>query len=464
MLDRNAEALGVPVAKLIESAGRALADIVRPLAAGKPIVVLAGPGNNGADGVAAARHLPGARVLSPSARQGALVATSAEVERACADAGVIVDALLGAGILGALRPPYDEWVRVLARHAAKVVAVDIPTGLGTPTNYVPARTVSFHDIKEAMTPENSGVIMVAPIGIPEKAETHTGPGEYSLYPQGKWDQHKGEGGIVLVIGGGPYTGAPAVAGMAALRAGADLAIILTPERAWQTIAAYSPNLVVRPLNGTDALNLDDPANRVTLNSWLKKAKSVVLGPGLGLMATAQKSVHHVLTRAAQENVPVVVDADGLTALADRKDLLSSNLVLTPHAREFRTLTGREVPNEPQSRAAIAQEEARKHPAGAWLLKGPTDVITDGERVKLNATGHPAMSVGGTGDALAGVVGALLAKGMTPFDAARVGARLTGEAGELAAAEKSWGLVATDVVEALPSILVKSLEMTGRRVA
>lgn len=474
VLDLNAEALGVPRAQLIERAGAAVADVVRLLARGGPVAVLVGPGNNGADGLVAARLLraEGVRVetLAPFARgewktDGARLAADgvavthapaeAEMVAALAECTIIIDALLGAGLSGPLRAPYDAWVRALAQHEAKVVAVDVPTGFGTPASYRPATTVTFHAAKEGMAEETCGRIVVAPIGIPEDAERYTGPGEYALYPRGRWDQHKGEGGIVLVIGGGPYTGAPAVAGLAALRAGADLAIILTPERGWQTIASYSPNLVVRPLHGAD-LNLDDPANRVTFNSWIKKARSVVLGPGLGLMAQTQKSVHHVLQRAAQENVPVVVDADALTALAERSDLITPNVVLTPHAREFRTLTHREVPAEPTARAAVAHEEARKRPAGAWLLKGPVDVITDGERVKLNAVGHPAMSVGGTGDALAGVVGALLAKGMPAYDAARLGARLTGEAGAMAAAGRSWGLLATDVVEALPACLARSV--------
>ena len=446
VLDRNAEALGVSVETLIERAGRAVADEARRmLAGGKDVVVLAGGGNNGADGRAAARMLEaeGARVRVLSPKEHA----PEEAERACAEADLVVDALLGAGFRPPVRAPMDAWLAALARHAGRTLAVDVPSAFA----YVPAATVTFHDVKEGMSEANSGRIVVADIGIPARASRETGPGEYALYPQGRWDQHKGEGGIVLVIGGGPYTGAPAIAGLAALRAGADLAIVLTPERAWQSVASYSPNLVVRPLNGSD-LNLDDPANRVTLNSWVKKADSIVLGPGLGLMASAQKSVHHVLQRASQEDVPVVVDADALTALSDRRDLLTRNVVLTPHAREFRTLTQRDLPTEPDARAAIAHEEARKAGAGAWLLKGPVDVITDGERLKLNPSGHPAMSVGGTGDALAGVVGTLLAKGLSPFDAARVGARLTGDAGALAAQEKSWGLVATDVVEALPAIL------------
>lgn len=481
VLDRNAEALGVRVQDLVERAGRAVADVARSMRGAGPVVILAGPGNNGADGLAAARFLaeekvpvevlspvaPGAwkteaarhaHEALPSPLVARLGATSKEVEDALGRAGVVVDALLGAGLEGALREPYASWVAMLAKSSAPVVAVDVPTGFGTAITFVPRETVTFHDRKEGMTSANSGKIHVADIGIPPDASLHTGPGEYLLYPQGRAEQHKGEGGIVLVIGGGPYTGAPAVAGLAALRAGADLGIVLTPQRAWQVVASYSPNLVVRPLAGDD-LNLDDPSNRVTLNLWLRKADSVVIGPGLGLLNQVQKSVHHALERAAREGLPVVVDADALAALAERKDLLGPHVVVTPHAADFRLLTGRELPRDPMARAEAAKAAAKESRA-TWLVKGPVDVITDGERLKLNPTGHPAMSVGGTGDALAGVVGCLLAKGMKPFDAARLGARLVGEAGERASAARSWGLVATDVVEAIPSVLVQALPNRG----
>jgi NAD(P)H-hydrate epimerase len=475
VLDLNAAALGVGERQLVERAGAALADAVLRSPPGGPVVVLAGPGNNGADGLTAARalHEKGVPVvvLSPIARGGwktdeARAAAAAlpedvdvqhepspaQVEAAASRAAVVLDALLGAGIEGALRPPYDAWVDVLRRHARKVVAVDVPTGFGTATTFVPRETVTFHDIKEGMSEASCGRIVVADIGVPREAALYTGPGEYSLYPRGKGSQHKGEGGTVLVVGGGPYTGAPAVAGLAALRAGADLAIVLTPKRAWSVVASYSPNLVVRPLE-RDELDFEDPSNRVTLNTWMKKARSVVLGPGLGLFDTTQRAVHHVLERAAASGVPCVVDADALAALAQRRDLLSPTTLLTPHAREFKTLTGLTLPQEPEARGEMARAAAERGDARAtWLVKGPVDVVTDGRRLKLNATGHPAMSVGGTGDALAGAVGALLAKGLAPFDAARVGARLVGEAGERAAARMSWGLVATDVVDALAPTL------------
>lgn len=480
MLDRNAEALGVSVADLMENAGAAVAERVAALAGPEGVVVLAGPGNNGGDGLVAARLLAEryqVRVLLPFEDGGwkSSLARAAferlpkgiavsfappleEVRRVLAEPGVVVDALLGAGLTGELREPYHSWVEALGERAGRVVSVDVPTGLGTGATFVPSETVTFHDVKEGMTERNSGRIHVADIGIPADAARFTGPGEYALYPEGREDQHKGEGGIVLIIGGGPYTGAPAVAGMAALRAGADLAIILTPKRAWPIVASYSPNLVVRPLVGDD-LDFEDPSNRVTLNAWLRKAHSVVVGPGVGLFDQAQRAVHHVLERAAKEDVPVVIDADALTALSQKMGLVTPRTVLAPHAKEFESLTGKPLPKALDARAETVRLAAGEH-GGAWLVKGPTDVIAEGTRLKLNATGSPAMSVGGTGDALAGTVGALLAKGMSPFDAARLGARLVGEAGARAAEEKGWGLVATDVVEAIPAVLVHAL--TKRR--
>lgn len=466
VLDLNAEALGVSVASLVERAGAGIADFVESRKPNGPILVLAGPGNNGADGLVAARllHERGLPVAvmapapwkSPHAKRAAedlpddvdvqMEPNVVAVEKAIARSAITMDALVGSGLVGALRAPLDAWAAALSRHAVKVIAVDAPSGGG----YQPGQTVALHAQKEG----TKGAVHVVDVGIPREAELFTGPGEYALYPTVQSEQHKGEGGIVLVIGGGPYTGAPAVAGLAALRSGADLSIILTPKRSWSVIASYSPNLVVRPLE-RDELDFEDPTNRVTLNTWLKKAHSVVLGPGLGLFDTTQRAVHHVMERCKAQRVPVVVDADALTSIANRRDLLFDLAVVTPHAREFKTLAQRDLPSDVTARGEAARSAA-KELGGTWLVKGPIDVITDGTRLKLNATGHPAMSVGGTGDALAGVVGCLLAKGLAPFDAARVGARLLGEAGELAALDKSVGLLATDVVEALPAVLARSL--------
>lgn len=476
VVDANAEALGVSVASLMENAGRAVADRVAATAAPGRVTVLVGPGHNGGDGLVAARLLAergfevrvvtpvGSRALRSPLAQAAferlpasvevVVANdAAEVRQALAKPGVVVDALLGVGIRGALKPPFDAYVETVNASRARVVAVDVATGLGSSAWIRPAETVTFHEVKEGMTPENSGRITVVDIGIPARAVSHTGPGEALLYPAVPRDQHKGQGGVVLVIGGGPYTGAPAVAGMAALRAGADLAILLVPKRAWPVVASYSPNLVVRPLNGDD-LDFEDPANRVTLNLWLKKADAVVVGCGAGLHEGAKRAMVRVVEAAAEEGVPHVCDADAITALADRPKALTERALMTPHAREFASLAGVALPPDEAARGEAARLAAARLGTNL-LVKGPVDVVTDGARVKFNPTGHAAMSVGGTGDALAGVCGALLAKGLSPFDAGRLGAWLTGKAGEVAGAAKGPGLVATDVVEALPGVLVEA---------
>ena len=472
VLDANAEALGVPVETLMENAGRAVADRVQASTAPGDVTLLVGPGNNGGDGLVAARLLADrgfrVRVVTPVtswraplvAGQASQLPASVEVVRVRDEASVrgalttrgpVVDALFGVGFHGPMRPPYDAIVAQVNASRARVVSVDVPSGLGTPQAINAAETVTFHDVKEGMTPENSGRITVADIGIPARAATHTGPGEALLYPATPSSQHKGQGGVVLVLGGGPYTGAPAVAGLAALRAGADLAILLVPRRAWPVVASYSPNLVVRPLQGDD-LDFDDPSNRVALNLWLKKADALLVGPGAGLQDVAKRAMVNAVGLATEERVPVVADADAITTLAETPKVLSQNVLLTPHSREFLTLTGARLPDDETARAETARLAAARLGTNL-LVKGPVDVITDGARVRRNATGHPAMTVGGTGDVLSGVCAALVAKGLGPFDAARLGAWLVGKAGEVAAARNGPGLLATDVVDALPGVLV-----------
>ncbi|MHB8604150.1 MAG: NAD(P)H-hydrate dehydratase [Thermoplasmatota archaeon] len=474
VLDRNSEALGVGVEILMENAGRLIADrIAEELSPRARVVVLAGRGNNGGDGLVAARFLserfpvtvvtsasgddfktqPARRAWQrlPSRIKVVHARETSAIDAALAvDGGVIVDALLGAGLAGELREPYASYVRAVNASGMRVFSVDVPTGFGTTLAVKPDVTFALHDVKHGQTPANSGRIVVLDIGIPHRASTHVGPGEFFLYPKPSNDQHKGQGGTVLVIGGGPYAGAPAVSGLAALRTGADLAIVLTPERAASIISAYSPNLIVRPLNGDD-LDFEDPANRVALNLWLKKATSVVVGPGLGLAESAIAGAQHVVERAAKEGKPCVVDADALTALGKRRDLLGASTVVTPHAREFQTLTGETLPSDIEKRAEVARLAAASSRA-TYLVKGPVDVVTDGERVKLVDGGHPAMSHGGTGDALTGMVAALLAKGIAPYDAARLGAYISKKAGETAANEMSYGLLATDIVDAIPRVL------------
>lgn len=473
ILDRNAEALGVPVAALMENAGRAVAEETLALG-GKSVLVLAGPGNNGADGLVAARHLAKRRKVTVAlavkpgeAKRGLLPAqlkrlpkavkvvaapSSEALVKLLGTHDVVVDALLGAGLKGPLREPFATWVHALNQERrAKVLAVDVPTGLGTGLVARCDVCVALHDVKEGQGEASSGRIVVRDIGLPPRAASHTGPGELALYPIPPATQHKGQGGVVLVIGGGPYTGAPALTAMAALRAGANLAVVLTPARAADIVASYSPNLIVRPFNGYD-VDLAHPDNLTVLDEYLPRATAVCVGNGMGRADRALHSVGLLLERLERRQVPVVVDADGIHALGQDHPKLRRSVVVTPHAGEFKALTGESLVDEAHQGERAAQARAWARRLGCtFVVKGHESVITDGQRTKLNSTGNPGMSTGGTGDVLAGVTGALLGKGLDAFDAARLGAWMCGRAGDIAFEEKRFGLVATDVLEAIPAV-------------
>lgn len=462
VLDINARHLGLRTIMLMENAGAAVAKHVRerhPAAAS--VGVLCGRGNNGGDGFVAARHLfRDKRVTvymlekpSDSMSDLAMVnfnkvkGLSKGVDAFSAkEHDVIVDAMLGIGLVGKPREPYAKTIKNLNRSRKPVVSVDVPSGWPSDLRVRADATVTFHAPKKGMNRKNSGRIIVADIGIPEEAETRCGPGDFSLLPRRKPNARKGDAGRVLVIGGGPYTGAPAFAGMATMRAGADLVFVATPESAALPVAVHSPNLIVRPLEG-ERLSEDHVPE---LLSFSKGVDVVAIGPGLGSAPETIRGAQLFIQRCTK---PMVIDADAIRACGSRPQILrKKSAVITPHAGEFKRLTGKALgTDDPVKRGERVKEGAAKLHA-TILLKGPVDVISDGDYVKLNMTGNNALAVGGTGDVLTGLVASMIAQGAQPFHAARMGAFAMGLAGDLAFEEKSYGLVATDVIEKIPIVL------------
>ncbi|MDI6917676.1 MAG: NAD(P)H-hydrate dehydratase [Thermoplasmatales archaeon] len=464
-LDRNSEFLGVPASMLMENAGKGVADIVRNIGK-KNVLFFCGMGNNGGDGFVAARHLMNncnVKVILLGSPDDIKTENAKENYRKIKDvveeidnvnvsdeikkSDIVVDAMLGIGVKGRLREPYIGCVMLLNKSGKFVVSVDVPTGLGTKTIVKPKITVTFHDVKEGMNEKNSGKIIVKKIGIPEDAEKYTGPGEMVYYPLPKKDSHKGENGVVLIIGGGPYSGAPALAGLAAYRTGADLAHIATPKKTYPIIASYSPNLVVAPLS-SDVLVEEDVKQLLRLSS---KVDSVVIGPGLGNAEETKKAVKMFVKKCSK---PLVVDASAFDALTI-DDIKNKNGVVTPHRNEFKRLTGAELSDDVDKNVKVVERFARKTRM-TILLKGSIDIVSNGRKTKLNRMGNPGMSVGGTGDVLSGVIGGLLAKNVSSFNAARMAAFINGFAGDLAFEEKSYSLLATDVVEKIPEVLKRFL--------
>jgi NAD(P)H-hydrate epimerase len=309
---------------------------------------------------------------------------------------------------------------------------------------MPKLTVTFNDSKDGMARENCGKIVVADIGIPQDAVDFVGPGEMIFYPMPAKDSHKGQNGRLLIIGGGPYAGAPALSAFAAQAMGVDLVTIATPESTAQIIASYSPNFIVRPLSG----KVLAPGNIPAIIEMAKDADAVLIGPGLGRGGNTVQAVIEILAIIKKS---VVIDADGLYAMSTAKiPPFNIPTVLTPHSKEFTRLGGSK-----QLNSGAVEVLARKYNATV-LLKRPVDIISDGIRTKQNRTGNPGMSVGGTGDVLAGMVAGLMAKGVEPYNAARIGAYISGMAGDIAFDSLMYSFTATDVVACIPAALKRCL--------
>jgi len=442
VIDANAMALGVTELQLMESAGRALAEQVLPFHPAR-VLVLCGSGNNGGDGMVAARYFQrgidtdicyldrGRRSKACEHNLAALrhAAVSLHPFQCCEDlealaalfanADVILDALLGTGGRGAVKEPLATCIRMANATKAKIIAADIPTP-GIRSDMICA----FHRAKT----EGS---IVADIGIPLAAECTVGPGELTLLPARGKKAHKGAGGEVLVIGGGPYQGAPYLAGLGALRAGADIVRIASP--AFEPI----PDLIYERLEGK-RIGMEHIERLITL---VEKADVIVCGNGLGTES------HTVVEAIVPHCKKAVFDAD---ALRLPLPTATRETIYTPHAGEFARITGKTLPDDTSGRARAAKKAGIK---GTVLLKGHTDIITDGTRVRFNLTGDPAMTVGGTGDVLAGVAGALLCH-LPAFEAACIAAYVCGKAGEAVAAERGGGMLASDLVDRIPSVLFR----------
>ncbi|MCK9591490.1 MAG: NAD(P)H-hydrate dehydratase [Methanoregula sp.] len=442
-VDINAIALGVTELQLMESAGRALADTALAMRPAR-VLVLCGKGNNGGDGMVAARHLQrGVETdvcyLNSGTRSCACEHQFAALKRCrvvlhpfqCRDdlvkmgtlfehADVIIDALLGIGATGSPKEPLSTCIAMANSSKAQVIAADIPTpGMRAD------RICAFHRSKK----EGSDVV---DIGIPYEAECCVGPGDLTFLTPRQHMAHKGSGGEVLVIGGGPYQGAPYLAGLGALRAGADIVRIASP------VFEPIPDLIYERLDGERI----GEEHRERLVSLVTRADSVVCGNGLG------PDSHAVICAIAPYCKKAVFDAD---ALRLPLPVAKNETIYTPHAGEFARITGIKLSDNIKERALAAKRAGIK---GTLLLKGCTDIITDGNRVRFNRTGDPAMTVGGTGDVLAGVAGALLCH-IPAFETACIAAYVNGRAGQVVAAQRGEGMLASDLVDKIPAELFRN---------
>jgi NAD(P)H-hydrate epimerase len=482
-LDLNAQYLGVSNVQLMENAGSAVAqEIARRFERGVKITVVCGTGGNGGDGMVAARHLASrgflvdlillgdpatisrddvrrnwdALRLMPDSVQVTVVRDSTLLPAIRGD--VVVDALLGTGARGVLRPPILEGVKAINKASGFKVAVDIPTGVDSDSGEVQGEaikadiTVTFHRSKTGLEKASQlvGELIVADIGIPPEAEGHIGPGDVYLTTKHRLaETHKGDYGRVLVIGGSEdFHGAPTLAAIGAMRTGVDLVYAAVPEVVAHEVASVSPALIVVKLKGRYL----SPENIEVLKKWAAKASAVVLGPGLGLESETREAVRGIVDDVEGRGTPLLLDADGLKAFSEFKRPLRCPLVVTPHAGEYAILTGQKLAGNVEERVRRVSETARTLGC-VIVVKGTVDIVSDGKQVKLNRFVHnPGMTVGGTGDVLSGVIGALLSQGFEPFRAAVAGVFINGASGDFALREKGYHLLPTDLLEWIPKVM------------
>ena len=450
VLDCNANHYGIDLSDLMDNAGLSIADYIsNNYNLDKKISIVCGRGNNGGDGYVASYILSERgfevwvfQLSSPSSAIANVKyqKIKKEVHDISALDGfrdktdILVDCLLGSGIKGEPKSPYDEYIEVM-NGFDYIISVDIASGIGTKHSIKPNVTITFHDYKVEMNEENSGTIILHDVGFPDYIDQRTGPGELLLYPEFDSKKHKGQNGKVGIIGGGPYSGAPALAALGAYRAGIDLVHVFVPASSYDHVSGFIPELIVHKLPG----EIITEEHLEFILGKTSEFDAIVIGPGIGKQEQTQNAIIELVKNCNN----IVLDADAIFDF----NFKHPNILLTPHRGELKRLT-------PSSRPEDLLEYASKKGV-TLLIKGEVDIITDGNLVKENSSGHPRMAVGGTGDVLAGVCGALMAKGLTPFESARLAAYSLGKAGEYCYEEIGSGFLPTDLALFLSKILRKN---------
>jgi hydroxyethylthiazole kinase-like uncharacterized protein yjeF len=509
-IDRaSTEKFGVPSLTLMENAGDAVAQfILENYPRAERVAVVCGKGNNGGDGFVVARQMHRAgRVVevlllaSPSELKGdaaamfeqlpvrpivvqSLAELQAESSRSLANCDLLVDAILGTGFKPPVKELYAGAIAAINSGSKPVIAVDIPSGADSDamTPQAAPGIARANAIVTFTAPRPAhvfgrltrGPVIVAPIGSPEaaiesklKLEVSTPRDLAALLAPRPTDSNKGMYGHVLIVGGSlGKSGAAAMAGMAALRAGTGLVTVATAKSALPNVAGFAAELMTEPLPETDTGGISAASVKNGKLQQLASTMTVVaIGPGIG---RHPETVEFVREAVRTLKCPLVIDADGLNAFDGKTELLDGSkraLVLTPHPGEMSRLAGISTKAVQADRLNVARAFAREHRL-VLVLKGSLTIVAlpDGT-AWVNPTGNPGMATGGTGDILTGMTAGILAQ--MPTDAARAAVEavyLHGLAGNVAA--QSMGehsLVATDLLAGLPEAFRRATRWAGESV-
>ena len=503
--DYNCEYLGLSRLCLMESAGKSLAEEAGKIAVytfSKPVkvVIFTGSGGNGGDGFVAARYLLNRgydvdicmlkdNIRSKEAKINFEILQNmkprlsrlniynlktledidnTEVAKSTNSEYVIIDGLLGTGIKGNLQTNVKRAIEIINESKGIKISVDVPSGMDPLTGevsdlaVVPDYTISFHKIKTGVRnaeEELVGGLVTADIGIPYEAEYFVNYGDFLRLKNRDEKSHKGNNGRLLIVGGSKdYSGAPAIAGMAAIGAGCDLVYVAAPEKSAEAIKSTSPDLIVKSLEG-DKLSLKHSEEILDM---VDNVDAVLIGPGAGIDDETSKLFNVLVTKIKK---PLVLDADSLKQVDLSLIKNRDDIILTPHIFEFKSFFNINDDlkldidsydfNKVDENITQFQKITNQIKATV-LVKGKYDLILSGTRFRINKSGNAGMTVGGTGDALAGICASLLTQGLNSFDCACLGVFINGIAGERAFDVKGNGFSATDLVSYIGSVIKDGL--------
>jgi len=487
-LEENAEELGLSRKLLMENAGAAVASYLKSKGLINKVVLVAGTGNKAGDGFVALRHIlsyGGSCSVILSEREENIRTEEAksnfnilknlpnfkvfvaqdledeEIKKILNDAEVIIDGLIGTGLRG--KPTYRilRLIKLINEAKAFKLSIDVPTGIDPDTGenagiYVKANAViTMHKIKAGLLKyTNEFEIKEVSIGIPVDFEMIIGRGDAkALFTRKPRYSKKGDSGRVMIIGGSKiYHGAPILAGLAALRSGVDLVYLYLPEKIANIARSVSPEFIVIPYEDEE-LSIEAARN---LSQYIERIDAILIGNGIGL--GHDDAVEEIFKITEEKKKFLVADADALktNAVKSRRKIKP---IYTPHIGEFKIMTGLDLQSYEnfKDRMEIVKEVSKKLDA-IFLVKGYYDIISDGNKMKICLGGTQAMTVGGTGDILAGLCTALVARTKQALESAFAASYINKKAGERATQLYGNQIKASDLIEFIPKI-IKELDPT-----
>ncbi len=443
-LDINYRYLHGSVEPLMANAGQAVAEeIIRHFPDARSILIFCGSGNKAGDSIFAAKSL-GSRmdvriffmkgeesIHSDYVRNALRSITFQKVSgKALPDeienADILMDGLLGTGLKGDPSPEYSDIIRMINDSGKPVISVDVPSGAGSKISVRPEFTVAMHSTKAIPGYKYPGEVIIKDIGFENGFENVVGPGDFLSYILPDKNSHKGQNGVLGIVAGFEFPGAAIVSALGAEKIGVDLIRIYTKHIHAGLVQGYSPFLITRDIEDLKGI---------------EKSTALLIGPGMGLSVDFK----HVFQDLLSLDIPTVIDADAIRIIPLLSYKRSKPLLITPHSAEFKALTGLDA-----SESTLLDYSRKTR--NIVILKGPMDLISDGNVIARSSGGNARMTMGGTGDLLAGISASLLSKGIAPFEAAKLASFINKKTGEMCFDDRKYWYTIMDMVEKIPDVM------------